>query len=102
MPCSARRPDRDDAARRYASTLTRKDRVKRIAEIGTAPARMVEMLEFFERFDVDKLKAPTAARYTIRRLCLSVEAGAVSGPRCNVEIEVQSELTVSGRRRLVA
>ena len=35
--------------------LTRKERVARMAAIGTAPAKaMVEMLEFFERFDVEK------------------------------------------------
>jgi purine nucleosidase len=75
--------------------LTRKDRVKRIADIGTAPARaMVEMLDFFERFDVDKygsdggpLHDPTVIAYLLR-------PELFQGRDCNVEIEVQSELTV--------
>ncbi len=47
--------------------LTRKDRVARIAAIGSAPAKaMVEMLEFFERFDIEKNTAPMAVRCTIR------------------------------------
>jgi purine nucleosidase len=75
--------------------LTRKDRVKRIADIGTAPAKaMVEMLEFFERFDVDKygsdggpLHDPTVVAYLLK-------PELFQGRDCNVEIETQSELTV--------
>lgn len=75
--------------------LTRKDRVKRMAEIGTAPAKaMVEMLEFFERFDIEKygsdggpLHDPTVVAYLLK-------PELFKGRDCNVEIEVQSELTV--------
>ncbi|NKK66072.1 nucleoside hydrolase [Rhizobium leguminosarum bv. viciae] len=75
--------------------LTRKDRVKRMAEIGTAPAKaMVEMLEFFERFDIEKygsdggpLHDPTVVAYLLK-------PELFKGRECNVEIEVQSELTV--------
>ncbi|TAV72006.1 nucleoside hydrolase [Rhizobium leguminosarum] len=75
--------------------LTRKDRVKRMAEIGTAPAKaMVEMLEFFERFDIEKygsdggpLHDPTVVAYLLK-------PELFQGRDCNVEIEVQSELTV--------
>ncbi|QIO47264.1 nucleoside hydrolase [Rhizobium leguminosarum bv. trifolii] len=75
--------------------LTRKDRVKRMAEIGTAPAKaMVEMLEFFERFDIEKygsdggpLHDPTVVAYLLK-------PELFQGRDCNVEIEAQSELTV--------
>ncbi|MDM9626138.1 nucleoside hydrolase [Rhizobium sp. S152] len=75
--------------------LTRKDRVKRMAEIGTRPAiAMVEMLEFFERFDIEKygsdggpLHDPTVVAYLLK-------PELFKGRDCNVEIEVKSELTV--------
>jgi purine nucleosidase len=75
--------------------LTRKDRVKRMAELGTRPAiAMVEMLEFFERFDVEKygsdggpLHDPTVVAYLLK-------PELFQGRDCNVEIEVKSELTV--------
>ncbi|MBB3352035.1 purine nucleosidase [Rhizobium sp. BK049] len=74
--------------------LTRKDRVKRMDEIGTAPAKaMVEMLEFFERFDIEKygsdggpLHDPTVVAYLLK-------PELFQGRDCNVEIEVRSELT---------
>ncbi|MBY5333984.1 nucleoside hydrolase [Rhizobium leguminosarum] len=74
--------------------LTRKDRVKRMAEIGTAPAKaMVEMLEFFERFDIEKygsdggpLHDPTVVAYLLK-------PELFQGRDCNVEIEVRSQLT---------
>ncbi|MDK4731695.1 nucleoside hydrolase [Rhizobium sp. CNPSo 3490] len=74
--------------------LTRKDRVKRMAEIGTAPVKaMVEMLEFFERFDIEKygsdggpLHDPTVVAYLLK-------PELFQGRDCNVEIEVRSELT---------
>lgn len=75
--------------------LTRKDRVQKIADIGTAPAKaMVEMLEFFERFDIEKygsdggpLHDPTVVAYLLK-------PELFDGRLCNVEIEVKSELTV--------
>jgi purine nucleosidase len=75
--------------------LTRKDRVKRMAEIGTRPAiAMVEMLEFFERFDIEKygsdggpLHDPTVVAYLLK-------PELFQGRDCNVEIEIKSELTV--------
>ena len=74
--------------------LTRKDRVLKITEIGTAPARaMAEMLEFFERFDIEKygsdggpLHDPTVVAYLLK-------PELFGGRTCNVEIEVKSELT---------
>ena len=75
--------------------LTRKDRVARIAAIGSAPAKaMVEMLEFFERFDIEKygsdggpLHDPTVVAYLLK-------PELFKGRDCNVEIEITSELTV--------
>lgn len=74
--------------------LTRKDRVKRMRDIGSPPAiAMVEMLEFFERFDVEKygsdggpLHDPTVVAYLLK-------PELFEGRLCNVEIETQSELT---------
>jgi len=75
--------------------LTRKDRVKRIAEIGTAPARaMVEMLEFFERFDVDKYGSDGGPLHDPSVIAYLLKPELFQGRDCNVEIEVQSELTV--------
>ena len=67
----------------------------RIAAIGTKPAKtMVEWLEFFERFDEEKygsdggpLHDPTVVAYLLK-------PELFSGRHCNVEIELQSELTV--------
>ncbi|WP_442153964.1 nucleoside hydrolase, partial [Rhizobium leguminosarum] len=63
--------------------------------IGTAPAKaMVEMLEFFERLDIEKygsdggpLHDPTVVAYLLK-------PEIFQGRDCNVEIEVQYELTV--------
>lgn len=74
--------------------LTRKDRVSRMRAIGTPPAiAMVEMLEFFERFDIEKygsdggpLHDPTVIAYLLR-------PELFAGRLCNVEIETDSELT---------
>lgn len=75
--------------------LTLKVRVDKIRAIGTRPAvAMAEMLDFFERFDVEKygtdggpLHDPTVTAYLIR-------PELFTGRDCNVEIETQSELTV--------
>ncbi len=74
--------------------LTHKARVAKIREIGSAPAiAMAEMLEFFERFDIEKygtdggpLHDPTVIAYLLR-------PELFTGRDCNVEIEVQSPLT---------
>ena len=71
------------------------DRVARMAAIGTKPAKtMMEWLEFFERFDVEKygsdggpLHDPTVVAYLLK-------PELFSGRHCNVEIELHSELTV--------
>ncbi len=75
--------------------LTYKARVEKIKAIGSpAAVAMAEMLEFFERFDVEKygtdggpLHDPTVIAYLLR-------PELFKGRDCNVEIETQSELTV--------
>ncbi len=75
--------------------LTYKARVEKIKAIGSpAAVAMAEMLEFFERFDVEKygtdggpLHDPTVIAYLLR-------PELFTGRDCNVEIETKSELTV--------
>ncbi|PTM97552.1 nucleoside hydrolase [Mycoplana dimorpha] len=74
--------------------MTLKSRVAKIRAIGTAPAiALVEMLEFFERFDVEKygsdggpLHDPTVIAYLLR-------PELFGGRDCNVMIETSSPLT---------
>ncbi len=75
--------------------LTYKARVEKIKAIGSpAAVAMAEMLEFFERFDIEKygsdggpLHDPTVIAYLLR-------PELFKGRDCNVEIETRSELTV--------
>jgi purine nucleosidase len=75
--------------------LTYKARVEKIKAIGSpAAVAMAEMLEFFERFDIEKygsdggpLHDPTVIAYLLR-------PDLFKGRDCNVEIETKSELTV--------
>ncbi|WP_337268024.1 nucleoside hydrolase [Oryzifoliimicrobium ureilyticus] len=74
--------------------LTRKDRVGRMAEIGTPPAKaMVEMLEFFERFDVEKYGSDGGPLHDPTVIAYLLKPELFSGRECNVEIETKSELT---------
>jgi purine nucleosidase len=74
--------------------LTRKVRVEKIRAIGNpAAAALAEMLEFFERFDIEKygtdggpLHDPTVIAYILR-------PELFTGRDCNVEIETASPLT---------
>jgi purine nucleosidase len=75
--------------------LTRKDRVRKIADIGTVPARaMAEMLEFFERFDVEKYGADGGPLHDPTVIAYLLKPELFQGRDCNVEIEVKSELTI--------
>jgi purine nucleosidase len=75
--------------------LTHKDRVRRIAEIGTVPARaMAEMLEFFERFDVEKYGADGGPLHDPTVIAYLIKPELFEGRDCNVEIEVTSPLTL--------
>ena len=75
--------------------LTYKARVEKIKAIGSpAAVAMAEMLEFFERFDIEKygsdggpLHDPTVIAYLLR-------PDLFKGRDCNVEIETKSELTM--------
>ena len=75
--------------------LTYKHRVEKIRAIGSRPAvAMAEMLDFFERFDIEKygsdggpLHDPTVIAYLLR-------PELFKGRDCNVEIETASDLTV--------
>ncbi|MCV9962447.1 nucleoside hydrolase [Pararhizobium sp. BT-229] len=75
--------------------LTYKARVEKIKAIGSpAAVAMAEMLEFFERFDIEKygsdggpLHDPTVIAYLLR-------PDLFKGRDCNVEIETKSDLTV--------
>ena len=74
--------------------LTLKSRVAALRAIGSRPAKaLVEMLDFFERFDVEKygsdggpLHDPTVVAYLLK-------PELFSGRDCNVEIETASPLT---------
>ncbi len=74
--------------------LTLRSRVEKLRAIGTPPAlALVAMLEFFERFDVEKygsdggpLHDPTVIAYLLR-------PDLFGGRHCNVEVETGSPLT---------
>lgn len=75
--------------------LTTKERVARIREIGTRPAiAMVEMLEFFERFDVEKYGSDGGPLHDPSVIAYLIKPELFKGRHCNVEIEVNSELTI--------
>ena len=74
--------------------LSRKDRVKRMRDIGTPPAiAMVEMLEFFERFDIEKYGSDGGPLHDPTVVAWLVKPELFDGRVCNVEIETQSDLT---------
>ncbi len=75
--------------------LTTKDRVARIRDIGTKPAiAMAEMLEFFERFDVEKYGSDGGPLHDPSVIAYLLKPELFQGRDCNVEIEVNSELTM--------
>ncbi len=75
--------------------LTRKTRVARIAEIGTPVAKaMVGWLEFFERFDEEKYGSDGGPLHDPTVIAYLLKPELFSGRHCNVEIEVESELTM--------
>ncbi len=75
--------------------LTTRDRVQRIAAIGTRPAQvLVEWLAFFERFDIEKYGSDGGPLHDPSVIAYLLKPELFSGRLCNVEIEVGSELTV--------
>ncbi|OJT98425.1 MAG: nucleoside hydrolase [Rhizobium sp. 63-7] len=75
--------------------LTLKSRVERMRAIGSRPAiAMVEMLEFFERFDVEKYGSDGGPLHDPTVIAYLLKPELFGGRDCNVEIELQSPLTV--------
>ncbi|MBO0131540.1 nucleoside hydrolase [Agrobacterium burrii] len=75
--------------------LTTKARVSRIRDIGTRPAIvMAEMLEFFERFDIEKYGSDGGPLHDPSVIAYLIRPELFQGRECNVEIEATSELTM--------
>lgn len=75
--------------------LTTRDRVAKIAALGTRPAQvLVEWLAFFERFDIEKYGSDGGPLHDPSVIAYLLKPELFSGRLCNVEIEVGSELTV--------
>eukprot|EP00913_Durusdinium_trenchii_P026980 g25315.t1 len=75
--------------------LTTKERVAKIAAVGTRPAQvLVEWLAFFERFDVEKYGSDGGPLHDPTVIAYLLKPELFSGRACNVEIETASELTV--------
>lgn len=75
--------------------LTTKARVAKIAAIGSKPAQaMVEWLQFFERFDEEKYGSDGGPLHDPTVIAYLLKPDLFQGRHCNVEIELQSDLTV--------
>ncbi|MCW5707038.1 nucleoside hydrolase [Shinella sp.] len=75
--------------------LTLKSRVASLREIGSRPAKaLVEMLDFFERFDVEKYGSDGGPLHDPTVIAYLLKPELFSGRDCNVEIETASPLTV--------
>ena len=74
--------------------LTFKTRVAAIRALGSRAAiAMAEMLEFFERFDIEKYGSDGGPLHDPTVIAYLLKPELFSGRDCNVEIEVQSPLT---------
>lgn len=75
--------------------LTHERRVERLKAIGTRPAMaLAEMLEFFERFDVEKYGSDGGPLHDPAVIAWLLKPELFQGRDCNVEIETQSPLTL--------
>ncbi|MCR6500774.1 nucleoside hydrolase [Shinella sp. CPCC 101442] len=75
--------------------LTLKSRVAELRAIGNRPATaLVEMLEFFERFDVEKYGSDGGPLHDPTVIAYLLKPDLFAGRDCNVEIETASPLTV--------
>ena len=75
--------------------LTTRKRMVAIAAIGTRVARTtVEMLDFFERFDVQKYGSDGGPLHDPCVIAYLLQPDLFQGRLCNVEIETESELTM--------
>lgn len=75
--------------------LTTKDRVAKIAALGTSVSKfVVDMLEFFERFDIEKYGSDGGPLHDPTVIAYLLKPELFTGRMCNVEIEVSSPLTL--------
>lgn len=75
--------------------LTLKSRVANLREIGSRPAiALVEMLDFFERFDIEKYGSDGGPLHDPTVIAYLLKPELFSGRDCNVEVETASPLTV--------
>jgi purine nucleosidase len=75
--------------------LTLKRRVEKIGALGTKVSKfIVDMLGFFERFDVEKYGSDGGPLHDPTVIAYLLKPELFSGRMCNVEIETVSELTV--------
>jgi len=74
--------------------LTLKSRVEALRAIGSRPAKaLVEMLDFFERFDVEKYGSDGGPLHDPTVIAYLLKPELFSGRNCNVEVETASPLT---------
>jgi len=75
--------------------LTYKRRVDKIRAVGTRPAvALADMLAFFERFDVVKYGSDGGPLHDPNVIAYLIRPDLYRGRECNVEIELNSELTL--------
>lgn len=75
--------------------LTTKPRVEAMRALGTpAGTAMAEMLDFFERFDVEKYGSEGAPLHDPCVIAYLLQPDLFTGRHVNVQIETQSELTL--------
>ncbi|MGQ3293794.1 MAG: nucleoside hydrolase [Shinella sp.] len=75
--------------------LTLKSRVAKLREIGSRPAiALVEMLDFFERFDIEKYGSDGGPLHDPTVIAYLLKPELFAGRDCNVEVETASPLTV--------
>jgi len=74
--------------------LTLKSRVGKLRAIGSRPAKaLVEMLDFFERFDVEKYGSDGGPLHDPTVIAYLLKPELFAGRNCNVEVETASPLT---------
>ena len=74
--------------------LTLKSRVAALRTIGSRPAvALVQMLDFFERFDVEKYGSDGGPLHDPTVIAYLLKPELFSGRDCNVEVETASPLT---------
>ena len=74
--------------------LTLKSRVEKLRALGNRPAlALVAMLEFFERFDIEKYGSDGGPLHDPTVIAYLLKPELFGGRDCNVEIETASPLT---------